>query len=206
MPYDVVDKFEKEIAEYCGAKYGIAVSSCTNALFLSLLWIKHTFYADKEPDVPINIPHKTYIGVAHSIINAGWDIVFEEIKWKGSYQLYPYEIVDNALRFKKGMYVSGDLTCLSFHNRKHIPIGRGGMILTDDEQAMKWLKLARFDGRETCPLIEQKEFTVPGWNMYMTPEQAARGLVLFNNIKDKDLPDMDDYDSYPDLSKLEIFK
>ena len=47
--YDVVEQFEKEIAEFAGAKYAISVDSCTNALFLSLM------YCGKQPQ-RITIP------------------------------------------------------------------------------------------------------------------------------------------------------
>ena len=39
-PWDVVDLFEKKMAEYAGSKYGVAVDNCTNALFLCLK-VKH---------------------------------------------------------------------------------------------------------------------------------------------------------------------
>ena len=203
MPYNTVKEFEKTIADYCGSKYAVAVSSCTNAIFLSL-----SYWHTLEWRTPhlIKIPHRTYVGVGFCIYNCSFDIEFSKRKWKGSYELKPTKIIDSALRFKKNMHKKGNMTCISFHNRKHIPIGRGGMILTDDKKAYDWLKLARFDGREEKPLKEQKEYKVIGWNMYMSPEQAARGLVLFNNIKNKDLPDIDDYDTYPDLSKLGVFK
>jgi dTDP-4-amino-4,6-dideoxygalactose transaminase len=45
------------------------------------------------------------------------------------------------------MYEPGTLHTLSFHRRKHLAIGRGGMILTDDAEAAKWLRLARYDTR-----------------------------------------------------------
>ena len=80
------------------------------------------------------------------------------------------------------------------------------MILTDNRQAYEWLKKARFDGRSQVPLSEDV-LDMVGWNMYMTPEQAARGLMLFDLIKDKDLPDMDSTkQGYPDLSKVEAYK
>jgi len=201
MPYDSVRKFEETIADYCGSKYAVSVSSCTNAIFLSLLYSKIT-----ENFHGIYIPKQTYIGVATSIKNAGMEVWFNDFRWYGWYILFPTNVVDSALCFKKDMHTKGFMECLSFHNRKHIPIGRGGMILLDDPDAYKWLKKARYDGREECGLKDQKEFNICGYNMYMTPEQASRGLVLFNNIKDKHLPALDDYDTYPDLSRMEIFK
>ena len=35
-PHEIVEMFEKEIAEYAGSKYAIAIDCCTNGLFLCL--------------------------------------------------------------------------------------------------------------------------------------------------------------------------
>lgn len=197
MPYEVVRKFEEEIAEYAGSKYAVAVSSCTNALFLCCAYKKVRW---------VHIPKQTYPGVACSIIHAGGKAIFHNDGWSGIYKLYPYEIYDSALRFQKGMYIKESLYCLSFHAKKHLPIGRGGMILTDDIRAQMWLKRARFDGRGERPLSEDK-FIMLGWNMYMIPEQAARGRMLFDTIKNKKFADLlVEEQGYPDLSKCEVYK
>ena len=44
------------------------------------------------------------------------------------------------------MYIKNTYHCLSFH-RKNTSITKGGMILTDDENAKKWFKFARYNGR-----------------------------------------------------------
>ena len=95
------------------------------------------------------------------------------------------------MRFRKNMYDPGYFQCLSFHYAKHIPIGRGGMILTDNKKARDWFRLMRNDGRREIPK-EQDEVRMLGWNFYMTPEQAARGLALFywRIHGKKDLPDL----------------
>ena len=43
--------------------------------------------------------------------------------------------------------------------------------------------------------------------MYMTPEDAARGLLLFDDLlkKSKNFEDMGGSESYSDLSKSKIF-
>lgn len=195
--YQVVRDFEKAIARWAGAKYGVAVSSCCNAIFLSL----------KYKDFPsrVDIPKFTYPGVGMAIINSGYRLWFIDKKWKSIYRLEFTNIIDSALRFKKDMYIKDTLYCLSFHYKKHLPIGRGGMILTDDIRAYEWLKMARFDGRKEMPLHKDNA-TIIGWNMYMTPEQAAKGLALFDSIKDKELPDLKVKDqNYPDLSKWKCF-
>lgn len=190
--YSIVDLFEKTIANYAGSKYAVAVDSCTSAIFLSLMYFK--------PDHrEIYIPSKTYISVPCSIIHANAIPVFTNKKWKGVYTLDPLPIVDGALRFTKNMYVKGTLHCLSFHVKKHLKIGKGGMILTDDKLAYNWLKLARYNGREGKPYMKEK-FKLVGWNCYMTPEDAARGLRIFKTLplvnKDikNDYQDLSDYD------------
>ena len=73
------------------------------------------------------------------------------------------------------------------------------MILTDDKKAAEWFRKMRNDGRREIPK-EQDRVTLAGWNFYMTPEQAARGLALFywRIHGKKDLPDIDM--TYEDLS------
>ncbi len=195
-PYQVVDDFEKAVAEYAGAKYAVAVESCTSALLLAM-----KYYRVDE----VTLPNKTYVGVAHSVLHAGGKCVFSDYEWKGAYQLNPYPIIDSARRFHRDMYVPGTLYCLSFHWAKHIPIGRGGMILTDNKEAYEWLKRARLDGRKAGVPPKEDTFDVPGYHVYMIPELAARGLMFMSLNKNKDFEDLPE-DNYADLSKLNIFK
>jgi dTDP-4-amino-4,6-dideoxygalactose transaminase len=194
--FDSVRNFEATVAEYAGSKYAVSVDSCTNALFLVC---KYLGVEGKE----VTIPSRTYVSVPNSIIHAGGKVNFKDYKWQGTYRLDPFPIVDGAKRFRRGMYEKGTYHCLSFHARKHLAIGRGGMILTDDENAVKWLKMARFDGRHECKL-ENDTFEMLGWNFYMTPEQASRGMWLMMMIGD-DNEDLKEIPDYPDLSKYKIF-
>lgn len=180
---DVIRQFEKTIAKHCGAPYGVAVESCSSALFLCCVYLRVKV---------VQIPKKTYFSVPAGIRHAGCRAVwFEDIEWRGEYPLRPYPIIDSAMRFKKGMYKKGEFRCLSFHYAKHIPIGRGGMILTDSKKARDWFRIARNDGRREIPK-EKDRVSMWGWNHYMTAEQAARGLELFYwRIHGKpDLPDL----------------
>lgn len=199
-PYQITRDFEAAVAEWAGSQYAVAVESGTAALFLSLMYAKSL-----DGDLgEITIPKRTYPSVPCAIIHAGGKVKWSNEHWHGIYRLKPHNIVDAALRFKKGMYDDG-LWCLSFHIKKHLPIGRGGMILTNSPLAYEWLKRARFDGRGEVPLL-QDNFTMLGWNCYMTPEQSARGLQLFNLVKDKENPDMKvEEQGYPDLSQFEVY-
>ena len=195
-PYKVVEDFENAVAEYAGAKYAVAVDSCTNALLLAMKY--------HDVDV-VYLPKKTYVGVAQSVLNAGGRCVFKDYEWTGAYVLEPYPIIDSARRFHRDMYIPGALYCVSFHWSKHIPIGRGGMILTDDKKAVEWLKRARLDGRREGVPAEEDTFDVPGYHCYMTPELAARGLVFMNINKNKSFEDLPE-EGYADLSQFNIFK
>ena len=195
-PYQVVKDFEKAVAKYAGAPYAVAVDSCTSALLLAMKYHK----VDE-----VHLPKKTYVGVAHSVLHAGGKCVFDNYKWEGIYRLKPYPIIDSARRFKKDMYVQGTLYCLSFHWAKHIPIGRGGMILCDSKKAVEWLKRARLDGRREGDPVKEDTFDIPGYHVYMTPELAARGLVFMSLLNGKSFNDLPE-ENYADLSKFKIFK
>lgn len=194
--------FEQRVADWAGAKHGVAVESGTAAIFLSLAYRK--FCGARGY---ITIPKQTYPSVPCSIIHNGFKVEFSDEDWAGEYVLFPLDIWDSALRFKKGMY-HGGLQCVSFHLKKILPIGRGGLILTNDTEAYEWLKKARFDGRSPVPLQEDS-FTMLGWNFYMTPEQAARGIELFEMFRRKNPDGVEDLkvseQSYPDLSQYEIY-
>lgn len=190
-------EFEDTVARYTGAPYALAVDCCTNGIFLSLLKMKEEYGS-----TPIYIPARTYISVPAAIVHAGYEVRFTDDAWKGMYQLQPFPIWDGARRFCKYMYNSR-FTILSFHSKKHIPIGRGGMILCDSKDDWEWLFRMSYDGREGKPYSQEVIHRL-GYHMYMTPEQAARGLLLFETIKHKQLPDIVEDD--PDLRNMPCFQ
>lgn len=190
--FGVVDEFERRVAEYAGSKYAVAVDCCTSAIFLCLKYVKAK---------RVICPARTYVSVPMAVIHAGAELVFEDFEWRGVYQLKPYEIFDGAKRFTRGMY-QGGLHCLSFHTKKILNIGRGGMILTDDERAVRWLKLARYDGRQEKHYGDG-DICDLGWHVYMTPEQAARGLTLLDVLPETN---EDQTEDYPDLRSMPVFQ
>lgn len=197
-PYKIVRMFEEEIALYTGAKYAVSVDSCTNALFLASKYLEV-----KE----VTIPSKTYLSVPMSIIHAGGTPVFDKREmtnhWTGLYQLKPYPIYDAAKRLTSNMYIPDSYMCLSFHIKKLLPIGKGGMILTDNEDAMKWFKKARYEGRSE-KFYKEDSITSLGWNMYMTPQEAAVGLCLMQNYP-KHNTDLGEINGYRDLTEFPVF-
>ena len=198
-PYKIVRMFEEEIANYTGAPYAISIDSCTNALFLICKYLEVG---------EVTIPSKTYLSVPQSIIHAGGEVVFdrreETNNWNGIYQLKPYPIYDAAKRLKKDMYIDGTFMGLSFHIKKLLPIWKGGMILTDNAEAADWFKKARYEGRSE-KFYKEDDITFHGWNMYMTPQQAAQGLAMFQNYSVEG-GDLGEDNGYRDLTEFTVFK
>jgi len=196
-PYKIVKMFEEEVADYTGAPYAISVDSCTSALFLCCKYLEVT---------DVIIPSKTYLSVPQSIINSGGNVIFDPSTndWRGVYQLKPYPIYDAAKRFTSGMYIPNTFMCLSFHIKKHLKIGKGGMILTDNKEAADWFKESRYEGRSE-KLYHEDDIKHIGWNMYMTPQEASHGLSLMQNIE-WSYPDLDENNGYRDLRDFSLFK
>ena len=202
--YDITNEFEKRLADYTGAPYVVTVDNQSNGLFLALMY-------EKVQGIEITIPSRTYPSVPCEIAHAGAKINFKKVKGKtikGAYPLEPTNVWDSALSFTAGMYKPGTHMCISFTGPyKHFKLSKGGAILTDNEDAYFWFKRARYSGRRECSYHED-HFDMMGWNFYMMPELAARGLLLMNQFytsagvpkhnEDLELP-------YPDLSKFDIY-
>lgn len=196
-PYKIVKMLEEELAEYTGAPYVVSVDSCTNALFLCCKYLNIQ---------EVTIPCRTYLSVPMSIMHAGGEVIFEDIAWSGLYQLKPYPIYDAAKRFTSNMYIPGTFMCLSFHVKKLITTGsgKGGCILTDNKDAVEWFKKARYEGRSEKN-YKDDDIDMLGWNMYLTPQEAAHTLALLQNYP-KDVPDLGENNGYRDLTEFSIFK
>lgn len=198
-PRDIVGIFEAKVAAWAGSKYAVAVDCCSNGLFLCLEYLRLQQF-------PITIPAHTYVSVPMQIRRAGYFCKFEHIEWSGAYQLKPLPVWDAAVRWTRGMYIPGNLMVLSFQIKKRVPIGRGGMVLTDDRTAYKWLKLASYDGRDlSTPYDSPLHVQQFGWHYYMTPEDAARGIILMDQVPDEN-PDQGGWQNYPKLTDYEIFR
>lgn len=204
-PRDIVDIFENKIAKFAGAKYAVLTDCCSNAIFLSLKYLQHTGELSKETTVII--PKHTYASIPMQIMNAGLPYTFEEIEWSGLYQLKNTRVWDSAVRWTKDMYVGDDaLQVISFQIKKRIPIGRGGVILTDDLEAAKWIRLASYDGRDlTTAYSDENHIKMMGYHYYMTPEDAARGIILMDGTPEVN-SDSGGSANYPDLTMYTVFK
>lgn len=203
-PREIIDIFENKIAEFAGSKYAVTTDCCSHAIFLSLKYLLHKGEINKG-DI-ITIPKMTYVSVPMQIIHAGLKVEFEDIEWSGLYQLKNTRVWDAAVRWNKGMYIKNNaLQTISFQIKKRIPIGKGGVILTDSYEDYEWLKLASYDGRDLkTPYTSDKHFNMIGYHMYMTPEDAARGIILMDNTPETN-EDTGNHTTYVDVSKINFY-
>ena len=207
--YKITEDFEKSICDYTGAPHAIALDNMSNALFLSLYYeknIKKSFDTDY-----VDCPSRTYPSFPCEIIHAGLKVNFTPIEGKtikGLYRLNPTNVIDSALRFTANMYIPETHMCVSFTGPyKTLKLSKGGAILTDDVHAAMWFKRARFSGRRECSYHDDY-FDMLGWNFYMMPELAARGLLMMNQFYNLDGTKKHNEDlelPYPDLSKYKIY-
>ena len=208
--YKITEDFEKALLDYTGAPYAITVDNQSNALFLALYYEKNLAKSIKTDT--ITIPARTYPSVPCEIIHAGLKVNFSPVEGKtlkGAYQLKGSNVWDSALRFTADMFIPESHMCVSFTGPyKHFKLSKGGAILTDDYQAYLWFKRARYSGRRECSYHDD-HFDMLGWNFYMMPELATRGLLLMNHFYNidgtkKSNPDLEL--PYPDLSKFDIYR
>lgn len=214
--YQVVRDFEKALCDYTGASYAVTTRSCTDALLIAVAW--HTVaqrgyrnpaeVARDDAWVIVEIPSRTYVGVAQSVVAAGGFPKFISRKWAGTYRLRPLNVWDCARRFTGGMFTPGQIQCVSFHHTKILGLAaHGGAILHDDPQADEWLRRARFDGRKEGVPPRDDEFSW-GIHTYMTPAMAAEGLQRLATLpaSNADLPwGPGTTSDYSDLSTSELF-
>jgi dTDP-4-amino-4,6-dideoxygalactose transaminase len=95
---------------------------------------------------------------------------------------------------------------LSFHHRKILNIGKGGIILTNDKNFVYWSRPMIYDGRHIDKMYNEDVIDCIGYHMYMTPEDAKIGINIFNT-KIKDInEDCGSYETYNDLTEQPVFK
>jgi perosamine synthetase len=218
-----VAAFEREFAEYVGARHACAVSSCTTALHLALLAV-----GVKPGDEVITVSH-SFIATANSIRYCGATPVFVDIQPQ-TFNIDPaliervisertrailcvhqigmpcdlsailkiarrhsLPVVEDAAcaigseilwdgKWEKIGKPHGDIACFSFHPRKLVSTGDGGMLTTANPEYDKQFRLWRQHGMSVSDTIRHgsnqvifETYTELGYNYRLTDIQAAIG-------------------------------
>ena len=199
MSFKSIKIFENKIAEFFGAPHAVAVDCCTHGIELCLRYENFSY---------ITVPKHTYISIPFLAKKIGIELKWKDEDWKDYYYLTNHKnftpIIDAAVLWKKNSYIPGTFMCVSFQFRKHLSLGRGGIILTDNKKAALDLKKMTYDGRHPDIPWREQNIESMGYHYYMTPETAKLGLdKLPNAIKNK--PTQWTINDWPDVSKMKIF-
>jgi len=189
-------KFESLVANFFGAKYAVSTDCCTHAVELCLRL--------KEYD-NVTCPNHTYLSIPMTFNKLGLSWKFDRMNWEDYYYIGNTNIIDAAVLWRETSYISGTLMCLSFQFKKHLSLGRGGMILLDNEKDYVDLKAMVYDGRERDVPWAEQNISKMGYHYYMTPEVAETGIDKFNIVKNI-TPKKWNYLNYPNLENMEVFK
>lgn len=223
-----VAEFERLLAEFTGAKYAIAPTSCTNALHLSLISM------GIGPGDEVLLPSLTFVATANVIEYTGATPVFcdidldtfniriDEIHRKINQKTkviipvhlfglsaemdpimdlanhYNLKVIEDSAcglgTYYNGRHVGtiGNTGCFSFHPRKVITTGEGGMIITDDPELLVTFKSLRDHGATKSDLERHidlggsllPEFNQLGYNYRLTDLQGALGIAQMKRAEE----------------------
>ena len=194
--FELVEKFEKKVSSWFGAKHGVAVDSCTHGIEICL----RLNNAEK-----ISAPKRTYISIPFLANKLGLPLEWRDENWQDYYYIGGTSVIDAAVLWEKDSYIPNTFMCLSFQFQKHLSLGRGGMILTDNSLAAEELKKMSYDGRNPKTPWREQNISSFGYHYYMTPETAKLGLDKLPEAFGKE-PRKWVIEDWPDLTKMEVFK
>lgn len=193
--FSKITEFESKIAKFFGAPYAVAVDSCTHGVELCLRY---------KAVSKVKIPKQTYLSIGFLPQKLNIEYEWSDIAWQDYYELAE-GIYDAAVLWRKDSYIPGTMMCLSFQFKKHLNLGRGGIILLDNETDKNELIKMSYDGRDRETLWRDQNISRVGYHYYMTPETAELGLkklpkAIITPPKQWTIND------WPDISQMEVFK
>ncbi len=200
MSFNKIKDFEEKIAEFFGSPYAVAVDCCTHGVELSI-----RYQMNNGIHLPqISCPKRTYISIPFLANKIGLDLVWRDEDWVDMYYVFP-KVIDAAVLWKKNSYIPNTFMCVSFQFRKHLSLGRGGVILCDNEDDYLNLKKMTYDGRLPDVPWREQNISTMGYHYYMTPETAELGLQKLEKAINTE-PHQWTVNDWPDVSEMKIFK
>jgi dTDP-4-amino-4,6-dideoxygalactose transaminase len=195
MSFDSIKQFEEKIAEFFGAPYAVAVDCCTHGIEICLIHLNVK---------KIIVPTRTYISIPFLAKKLNLKLEWSENEWQDYYYLHE-NIIDAAVLWRSNSYISNKFMCISFQFRKHLNLGRGGVILCPDRISYEKLKSMSYDGRNPNIPWRDQNIEEYGLHYYMTPETANLGLKKLQDAINTP-PKKWTIDDWPDISKMNVFK
>lgn len=191
--------FEFVVAQYAGCRNAVALGSFSDAIFVS---VKDSLARRKRSSIAL--PCHCDLRTATAVVRAaeGVKVGFVDRDWQGDFEIGQTSVVDSSCRFNQGMYRRGEWRCLDFGPGSHLPIGGGGMVLTDSDRDADWIRRAIGLG-VVGPLTPDNQPEFLGWDSRFRPEDAVRGIELIDGLLHGAA---DIQRSYPDLSRMKVFR
>jgi perosamine synthetase len=219
-----VEAFENAFASRHHAKHGIATTSCTTALHLTLAAL------EVGPGDEVVVPAFTWVATANVVVACGAKPVFVDVdrttfnidvrelssrlsqRTKAIIPVHLFGLcadIDTLSALAPGVPIIEDAACaagstyrgrsagalglaaaFSFHPRKSITTGEGGMVTTSDDTLADKLRIIRNHGASVSEEQRHKgprpyllpEFNLLGFNYRMTDLQGAIGLVQLGKL------------------------
>ena len=193
--------FEEEFADYVGAKYAVACSSGTAALWLACHaieaegWIVPaiTFAATRNAAHPTKVEICDVNPATGLMDGPHGDSRFLRLPVHYAGQIAGRAEVEDAAHALGSKYDSGEMVgsgggiacCFSFHPTKTITTGEGGMVTTEDSDLARKIRLLRDNG------VMRTKADPPGWydnsgfglNWHMSEMAAALGRSQLARIE-----------------------
>ena len=212
-----VEEFEAMVADYVGAEYAFATSSCTTAMHLCLAALgigagdevlvpDFTFPAtanvviqlgatpvlvDIDPgtfnidgnDLAVKITSRTRaIMPVHLFgLAADMDTVTDLAREHGLHVIEDAACALGAEYRGKRCGVLSDAACFSFHPRKIITTGEGGMITTNDQELAE--KISQLRNHGGARHNNRWTFDAAGYNYRMSDIQGAIGVAQMRKLE-----------------------
>jgi dTDP-4-amino-4,6-dideoxygalactose transaminase len=221
-----VAEFEREFADFCGARHAFAVANGTAALHLALL--ATGCGAGDE----VLVPSLNFVAAANTIGQTGATAVFCDIGGVDDLTVSPEDLERAVTPATKAIVVMhyggnpchmgailevaerhglhvvedaahapgavwrgrmcgtiGDVGCFSFFSNKNLPVGEGGMVVTDDEELAERIRLLRSHGMTTLTWDRHRghahsyDVVEQGFNYRLDEFRAALGLVQLRRLQ-----------------------
>lgn len=207
---DLIDQFEKAIAEFAGSTYCIAVSNGTMADAVAVAALKE--YMGVKRAI---VPALTFIAQPNSVLYNNMRVDFVDVNedWTIDFSDVPYVLLKDSLIFGTDlmgrMLLSSDsidiedaceafgsrydgkaagtfglMGTFSFFPSHTISTGEGGAIVTDIKELDKLCRSIRAHGTGSSDPMEKFHFPNYGFNARMSSLLAVLGITLMQHVNE----------------------
>tara|TARA_Y100001938_G_C8029290_1_gene399768 strand:- start:170 stop:1156 length:987 start_codon:yes stop_codon:yes gene_type:complete len=198
----VVD-FEKEVADYVGAKYAVSAINYSCILQIILMGIRQNLPEEACKIYPVCLPSMISPGIANIIHNSGmpamwidktdhigdslviYDSAGAIFRIKKDYSSFRF--IDSTHKIERNQFKQDcdDTDVIVYSMYPNTPMWGidGGVLVTSDKEKADYFRTAFNFGAETKK--DSRELVFPGWQMHASAEQCYVGLQNLRAMDDR---------------------